>query len=67
MTLWSQKTTEERIDLLIWHYKTMIESIDPTGTALTHDTYLNDKDRYDLVCEWVNFVRQLESLKEKRT
>ena len=63
---WSQKTTGERIDLLIWHYKTMIESIDPTGTALTHETYVNDRDRYDLVCEWNNFVRQLESLKEEK-
>jgi hypothetical protein len=67
MTLWSQKTTEERIDVLIRHYKTMIESIDPTGTALTHETYVNDRDRYDLVSEWDNFVGWLESLKEKRT
>jgi hypothetical protein len=45
----------------------MIERIDPTGTALTHETYVNDRDRYDLVSEWDNFVRQLESLKEKNT
>ena len=64
---WSQKTTDERIDILIKHYKTMLNRIDPTGTALTHETYVNDRDRYDLVCEWVNFVRQLESLKEKNT
>ena len=64
---WSQRTTDERIDILIRHYKTMIESIDPTGTALTHETFVNDRDRYYLVSEWDNFVRQLESLKEKNT
>lgn len=61
---WSQRTTDERIDILIRHYKTMLKRIDPNGTALTHDTYLNDKERYDLAYEWDNFVRQLESLKE---
>jgi hypothetical protein len=61
---WSQRTTEERIDILINHYKTMLKRIDPDGTALTHDTYINDKERYDLASEWDNFVRQLESLKD---
>ena len=64
---WSQKTTDERIDILIRHYKTMLNRIDPTGAALTHETYVNDRDRYDLVCEWNNFVSQLELLKEKNT
>lgn len=62
---WSQRTTDERIDILIRHYKTMLTRIDPDGTALTHDTYLNDRERYDLAFEWDNFVRQLEIVKHK--
>ena len=64
---WSQRTTDERIDILIRHYKTMLKRIDPNNTALTHETYLNDKARHDLASEWVNIVRQLELLKEKNT
>ena len=63
---WSQRTTDERIDM-IRHYKTMLKRIDPNNTALTHETYLNDRERHDLASEWGNFVRQLELLKEKRT
>ena len=62
---WSQRITDERIDILIRHYKTMLKRIDPNGTALTHDTYLNDRERYDLAFEWDNFVRQLEIVKHK--
>jgi len=52
---------------MIRHYQTMLKRIDPDGTALTHDTYINDKERYDLASEWDNFVRQLEYLKEPVT
>jgi hypothetical protein len=65
--IWSQRTTDERIDILIRHYKKMLKRIDPDNTALMHETYLNDKERHDLAAEWVNFVRQLELLKEKNT
>jgi hypothetical protein len=64
---WSQRTVEERINIMIRHYQTMLKRIDPDGTALTHDTYVNDKERYDLASEWDNFVRQLECLKEPVT
>jgi hypothetical protein len=62
---WSQRTTDDRIDILIRHYKTMLKNIDPNNTARMHETYLNDRARYDLVSQWDNFVRQLELLKEK--
>ena len=61
---WSQRTTDERIDIMIKHYKTMLERIDPDGTALTHDTYINNKELYDLAFEWDNFVRQLAMLRD---
>jgi hypothetical protein len=64
---WSQRTTDERIDTLIRHYKTMLKRIDPTDTALTHETYSNDRERYNLAVEWSNFIRQLELLKDKNT
>lgn len=62
---WAQRTTDDRIDILIRHYKTMLKNIDPNNTALMHETYLNDRARHDLVSQWDNFVRQLELLKEK--
>jgi hypothetical protein len=64
---WSQRTTDERIDILIRHYKTMLKRIDPTGTALMHETYLNDRERHNLASEWDNFIRQLELLKDKNS
>ena len=61
---WSQQTTEERLNVVIRHYQRALTRIDHDGTALTHDTYLNDKVRYSTAQDYQEFLQALHSIKE---
>jgi hypothetical protein len=61
---WSQQTTEERLDVVLRHYERALARIDHDGTALTHDTYLNDEVRYSTAQDYQEFLQALHSIKE---
>ena len=60
---WVQKTLEERLDTVITHYETVFAKLDHDGTALTHDTYLNDPVRYSTAEDYHAFLQALHSIK----
>ena len=62
---WSLQTMEERLDFVIRHYERALTRLDHDGTALTHDTYLNDPVRYSTAGDYHSFLTALHHIKDK--
>ena len=62
---WSQQTIEERLDNAISIWEKNLARVDHDGTALTHDTWVNDPERYGTAADYQEFVRTLHAIKDR--
>jgi len=63
MKKWSEQTIEERLDIAIRHWEKALARVDHDGTALTHDTYNKDPERYSTAADYQSFVQTLHAIK----
>ena len=62
---WSQQTIEERLDNAISIWEKNLARVDHDGTALTHDTWVNDPERYCIAADYRVFVHTLHAIKDR--
>lgn len=64
MKKWSEQTLEERVDTAISVWEKNLARIDHDGTALNHDTYVNDPKRFNTATDYHSFVQTLHAIKD---